>query len=214
VIPVPESGTPAAIGYAEASGIPYGQGFVKNSYVGRTFIQPSQTLRQLGIRLKLNALETVIRGKRLVVVDDSIVRGNTQRAQVRMLREAGAAEIHVRISSPPVKWPCFYGIDFATRAELVATGLLVEEIRASIGADSLGYISEDAMIEATGQPRERLCTACFTGDYPIELSDSALLGEQLAEALPGLDIAHGGRLDIEGVATGVAGGAADALARP
>ena len=153
VIPVPESGTPAAIGYAEASGIPYGQGFVKNAYVGRTFIQPSQTLRQLGIRLKLNALESVIRGKRLIVVDDSIVRGNTQRAQIRMLREAGAAEIHVRISSPPVRWPCFYGIDFATRAELVATGLKVEEIRASIGADSLGYISEDAMIEATGQPR-------------------------------------------------------------
>ena len=122
-------------------GIPFGQGFVKNAYVGRTFIQPSQTLRQLGIRLKLNPLEHTIRGKRLVVVDDSIVRGNTQRAQIRMLREAGAAEVHVRISSPPVQWPCFYGIDFATRAELIATGLGVEEIRASIGADSLGYIS-------------------------------------------------------------------------
>jgi amidophosphoribosyltransferase len=214
VIPVPESGTPAAIGYAEASGIPYGQGFVKNSYVGRTFIQPSQTLRQLGIRLKLNALETVIRGKRLVVVDDSIVRGNTQRAQIRMLREAGAAEIHVRISSPPVKWPCFYGIDFATRAELVATGLKVEEIRASIGADSLGYLSEDAMVEASGQPRERLCTACFTGDYPIELPDSTLLGKQFLEALPGLETPTLGGLDIEGVGTGVPGGAADALLRP
>ena len=123
VIPVPESGTPAAAGYAEESGIPFGQGFVKNAYVGRTFIQPSQTLRQLGIRLKLNALEHMIRGKRIVVVDDSIVRGNTQRAQVRMLREAGALEVHVRISSPPVKWPCFYGIDFATRAELIANGL-------------------------------------------------------------------------------------------
>jgi len=214
VIPVPESGTPAAIGYAEASGIPYGQGFVKNSYVGRTFIQPSQTLRQLGIRLKLNALETVIRGKRLVVVDDSIVRGNTQRAQIRMLREAGAAEIHVRISSPPVKWPCFYGIDFATRAELVATGLKVEEIRASIGADSLGYLREDAMIDATGQPRERLCTACFTGDYPIALPDSSLLGKQFLEVLPGLETPRPGGLDIEGVGTGVAGGAADALSRP
>ncbi|MSX49031.1 MAG: amidophosphoribosyltransferase, partial [Actinobacteria bacterium] len=116
VIPVPESGTPAAIGYAKASGIPYGSGFVKNSYVGRTFIQPSQTIRQLGIRLKLNPLRDVIEGKRIVVVDDSIVRGNTQRAIVRMLREAGALEIHVRISSPPVKWPCFYGIDFASRA--------------------------------------------------------------------------------------------------
>ncbi|NMM21919.1 MAG: amidophosphoribosyltransferase [Phycicoccus sp.] len=214
VIPVPESGTPAAIGYAEASGIPYGQGFVKNSYVGRTFIQPSQTLRQLGIRLKLNALETVIRGKRLVVVDDSIVRGNTQRAQIRMLREAGAAEIHVRISSPPVQWPCFYGIDFATRAELIATGLKVEEIRASIGADSLGYISEDAMIEATGQPRDRLCAACFTGQYPIALPDSSLLGKQFLEALPGLDSPIPGREDAEGVGTGVSGGAADALTRP
>ena len=118
VIGVPESGVPAAVGYSQESGIPYGQGFVKNAYVGRTFIQPSQTLRQLGIRLKLNALEHTIRGKKLVVVDDSIVRGNTQRAQIRMLREAGALEVHVRISSPPVRWPCFYGIDFATRAEL------------------------------------------------------------------------------------------------
>ncbi len=130
VIPTPESGTPAAIGYAEESGIPYGLGLVKNSYVGRTFIQPSQTIRQLGIRLKLNPLRDVIRGKRLVVVDDSIVRGNTQRALVRMLREAGALEVHVRISSPPVKWPCFYGIDFASKAELIASGLDVEGIRA------------------------------------------------------------------------------------
>jgi amidophosphoribosyltransferase len=214
VIPVPESGTPAAIGYAEASGIPYAQGFVKNAYVGRTFIQPSQTLRQLGIRLKLNALEPVIRGKRLVVVDDSIVRGNTQRAQIRMLREAGAAEIHVRISSPPVRWPCFYGIDFATRAELVATGLKVEEIRASIGADSLGYISEDAMIAATEQPRSRLCAACFTGDYPIKLPESSLLGKNFLEALPGLESQTPGRHDAEGVGTGVSGGAADALSRP
>ena len=153
VMPTPESGTPAAIGYAQESGIPYGQGLVKNSYVGRTFIAPSQTIRQLGIRLKLNPLKDVIRGKRLIVVDDSIVRGNTQRALVRMLREAGAAEVHVRISSPPVRWPCFYGIDFATRAELIATGLGVEEVRNSIGADSLGYISEEGMIEATNQPR-------------------------------------------------------------
>jgi len=129
VIPVPESGTPAAIGYAKESGIPFGLGLVKNSYVGRTFIQPSQTIRQLGIRLKLNPLCEIIEGKRIVVVDDSIVRGNTQRAIVRMLREAGAREIHVRISSPPVKWPCYYGIDFATKAELIANGLEVEEIR-------------------------------------------------------------------------------------
>ena len=141
VIPVPESGTPAAIGYAEESKIPYGQGLVKNSYVGRTFIQPSNTIRQLGIRLKLNPLRDVIEGKRLVVVDDSIVRGNTQRALVRMLREAGAPEVHVRIVSPPVKWPCFFGIDFATRAELIANGMTVDEICRSIGADSLGYVS-------------------------------------------------------------------------
>ncbi|MDO5063894.1 MAG: amidophosphoribosyltransferase [Actinomyces bowdenii] len=167
VIATPESGTPAAIGYAQASGIPYGQGLVKNAYVGRTFIQPTQTLRQLGIRLKLNPLREVIEGRRLVVVDDSIVRGNTQRALVRMLREAGAAEVHVRISSPPVLWPCYYGIDFATRAELIATGMGVDEIRRSINADSLGFLSIDGMVQATGQRAEELCLACFTGDYPI-----------------------------------------------
>lgn len=205
VMPTPESGTPAAIGFAQESGIPYGQGLVKNSYVGRTFIAPSQTIRQLGIRLKLNPLREVIRGKRLVVVDDSIVRGNTQRALVRMLREAEAAEVHVRISSPPVRWPCFYGIDFATRAELIATGIGVEEVRTSIGADSLGYISEEGMVAATEQPRSALCTACFTGDYPIELPHESRLGKNLFEPLP---------LDVEGVSTGVAGGAADALTRP
>jgi len=173
VIPTPESGTPAAIGYAEASGIPYGQGLVKNSYVGRTFIQPSQTIRQRGIRLKLNPLREAIAGKRLVVVDDSIVRGNTQRAIVSMLREAGAAEVHVRISSPPVAWPCFYGIDFATRAELIAGSLNVEEIRASLGADSLGFISLEALISATRLPARRLCRACFDGEYPIPVEEDA-----------------------------------------
>jgi amidophosphoribosyltransferase len=167
VIPVPESGTPAAIGYAQQSGIPYGLGLVKNSYVGRTFIQPSQTIRQLGIRLKLNPLREIIEGKRIVVVDDSIVRGNTQRAIVRMLREAGAREIHVRISSPPVEWPCYYGIDFASRAELIASGLEIEEIRRSIGADSLSYVSMEGLIAATTIDENKLCTACFTGTYPI-----------------------------------------------
>jgi len=185
VIATPESGTPAAIGFSQESGIPYGQGLVKNSYVGRTFIQPSQTIRQLGIRLKLNPLREVIAGNRLVVVDDSIVRGNTQRALVRMLREAGATEVHVRISSPPVKWPCFYGIDFATRAELVATGLSVDEIRASLGAESLAYISLDGLIAATTVPRERLCTACFTGEYPIELPGPELLGKHVLEGVTG-----------------------------
>jgi amidophosphoribosyltransferase len=180
VIPVPESGTPAAIGYAEASGIPYGQGLVKNSYVGRTFIQPSQTIRQLGIRLKLNPLRDAIRGKRLVVVDDTIVRGNTQRAIVVMLRESGATEVHVRISSPPVAWPCFYGIDFASRAELLAGSLDEEEIRVSIGADSLGYVSLDGLIAATTLPASQLCHACFDGDYPLSVAD-AERGKHLLE---------------------------------
>ncbi len=183
VIPVPESGTPAAVGYAEQSGIPYGMGLVKNAYVGRTFIQPSQTIRQLGIRLKLNPLREVIRGKRLVVVDDSIVRGNTQRALVRMLREAGAAEVHVRISSPPVTDPCFYGIDFASKAELIASGLSVEEIRASIGADSLAFVSLEGLTAATAQTADRLCRACFTGDYPIPLPEQDLIGKHVLEGI-------------------------------
>jgi amidophosphoribosyltransferase len=203
VIPVPESGTPAAVGYSQGSGIPYGLGLVKNSYVGRTFIQPSQTIRQLGIRLKLNPLREVIAGQRLVVVDDSIVRGNTQRALVRMLREAGAAEIHVRISSPPVKWPCFYGIDFATPAELIANGLAVEEIRASIDADSLAYISLEGLVAATEQPTENLCRACFDGVYPIPLPEPELLGKHLLESGP-----------VDPAALLGGAGATDALSRP
>ena len=181
VIPVPESGTPAAIGYAQQSGIPYGLGLVKNSYVGRTFIQPSQTIRQLGIRLKLNPLREIIEGKRIIVVDDSIVRGNTQRAIVRMLREAGAREIHVRISSPPVEWPCYYGIDFASRAELIASGLEVEEIRRSIGADSLSYVSMEGLIAATTIAEDKLCTACFTGTYPIAVPTDMSEGKMRLE---------------------------------
>jgi amidophosphoribosyltransferase len=183
VIGVPESGIPAAIGFAEASGIPYSAGLVKNAYVGRTFIQPSQSIRQLGIRLKLNPLREVVRGKRIIMVDDSIVRGNTQRAQVRLLREAGAIEVHVRISSPPVTWPCFYGIDFATRAELIANGLDNEGIRRSIGADSLGYVSLDGLIAATEQPKTRLCRACFDGIYPIPLPADDLIGKHVLEGV-------------------------------
>jgi amidophosphoribosyltransferase len=171
VIPVPESGTPAAIGFAEASGIPFGQGLVKNPYVGRTFIQPSQTIRERGIKLKLNPLRDAIAGRRLVVVDDSIVRGTTQRALVTMLREAGAAEVHVRVASPPVTWPCFYGIDFATRAELIAGHLSPAEICASIGADSLGYVSLEGLTEASTLPASRLCRACFDGQYPIPVAE-------------------------------------------
>jgi amidophosphoribosyltransferase len=215
VIPVPESGTPAAIGFAEESGIPYGLGLVKNAYVGRTFIQPSQTIRQLGIRLKLNPLRDVIRGKRLVVVDDSIVRGNTQRALIRMLREAGALEVHVRIASPPVKWPCFYGIDFASRAELLANGLELEGIRASIGADSLGYVSLEGLIAATEQPKTRLCSACFDGKYPIALPEimggkHVLEGiEKSVQARPAPDAPLVGREPER-----AAGWAGDALSRP
>ena len=183
VMPTPESGTPAAIGYSEQAGIPFGHGLVKNAYVGRTFIQPSQTIRQLGIRLKLNPLREVIADQRLVVVDDSIVRGNTQRALIRMLREAGAREVHVRISSPPVKWPCFYGIDFASRAELIANGLSVEEIRTSIGADSLGYVSLEELTEATTIPADRLCRACFDGVYPVPVPEPEVIGKHLLEGL-------------------------------
>ncbi len=165
VMPTPDSGTPAAIGYAQEAGIPFAQGLVKNAYVGRTFIEPTQSLRQLGIRLKLNPLREVIEGKRLVVIDDSIVRGNTQRALVRMLREAGAQQVHVRISSPPVAWPCFFGIDFPTRAELIASSMSVEQVRDSLGADSLAYLSIDGMVAATGQGTS-LCLGCFTGHYP------------------------------------------------
>jgi amidophosphoribosyltransferase len=196
VIPVPESGTPAAVGYAQASGIPFAQGFVKNAYVGRTFIQPSQTIRQLGIRLKLNPLREVIEGKRIVVVDDSIVRGNTQRAIVKMLREVGAAEVHVRISSPPVQWPCFYGIDFATRAELIANGLSIDEIRQSIGADSLSFISLDQLVEATNVAKDRLCRACFDGVYPVELPDEGKLGKHVLE---GFGLAQDGMTAIDEV---------------
>jgi amidophosphoribosyltransferase len=202
VIPVPESGTPAAIGYSQESGIVYAQGLVKNAYVGRTFIQPSQTIRQLGIRLKLNPLRDVIEGKRLVVVDDSIVRGNTQRALVRMLREAGATEVHVRISSPPVKWPCFYGIDFASRAELIANGLTVDDIRASIGADSLSYVSLEELVDATTIKKDHLCRACFDGVYPVEIPEPALTAKNTPETTTLVDI------DLVG------GGASDALSRP
>lgn len=200
VIPVPESGTPAAVGYAQESGIPYGQGLMKNAYVGRTFIQPSQTIRQLGIRLKLNPLKEVIRGKRLVVVDDSIVRGNTQRALIRMLREAGAAEVHVRIASSPVRWPCFYGIDFASPAELIANGMeseegMVEGVRQAIGADSLGYIGVDEMIAATEQAPENLCAACFDGHYPIELPEETSMGKAVLEQMLASATVDGSHVD-------------------
>jgi len=212
-IPVPESGGPAAIGYAEQSGIPYGEGLVKNRYVGRTFIQPSDTIRQLGIRLKLNPVREILRDKRLVVVDDSIVRGNTQRALVRMLREAGAREVHVRISSPPVKWPCFYGIDFATKAELIANAATIDEIRTHIGADSLAYVSLEGLVSATTIPGDRLCRACFDGSYPIELPSEEQLGKHLLEGMQSLGSPDAGPDTLtDSLLGGV--GASDALTRP
>ncbi len=173
VIPVPDTGHSAAQGYAEVSGIPYGEGLMKNRYVGRTFIQPSQSLRERGVKLKLNPIPDAIRGRRLIVIDDSIVRGTTTRQIVQALRESGAAEVHVRITCPPIRWPCFYGIDMSTRRELVASDLDVEEIRAFVGADSLGYLSMEGMVRATGMPKGELCRACFDGDYPIPVPEHA-----------------------------------------
>jgi amidophosphoribosyltransferase len=173
VMPVPDTGHSAAQGYAEVSGIPYGEGLMKNRYVGRTFIQPSQSLRERGVKLKLNPIPDAIRGKRLVVIDDSIVRGTTTRQIVQALREAGAAEVHIRITCPPIQWPCFYGIDMPTRHELVASDLSVEEIRRFVGADSLGYLSLDGMVAATGAPKDDFCRACFDGEYPIEVPEGA-----------------------------------------
>jgi amidophosphoribosyltransferase len=167
VIGVPDSAIPAAIGYAHESGIPYGEGLVKNRYVGRTFIQPDQRLRDMGVGLKFNPLREVIGGKRLVVVDDSIVRGTTTPKVVEMLRRAGAREVHMRICSPPIRHPCPFGIDMATRWELIANEKTVEEIRQHIGADSLGYLSMEGLMRAVAQGRESFCTACFSGDYPM-----------------------------------------------
>lgn len=169
VIGVPDSGTPAAIGYAQAAGIPFQEGLIKNRYIQRTFIAPDQTQRELGVRLKLTPLRNVLDGKRVVVVEDSIVRGTTTKRIVQMLREAGAREVHLRISSPPYKWPCFYGIDTAARDNLIAFGKTVEEIRQHNGADSLAYLSMDNLINAVGQPKSTFCRACFDGEYPIHI---------------------------------------------
>ncbi|TCJ16925.1 amidophosphoribosyltransferase [Rubrobacter taiwanensis] len=167
VIPVPDSGIPAAVGYSRASGIPFAEGLIKNRYVGRTFIEPTQKMRQLGIRLKLNPLPSVISGRRVVVIDDSIVRGNTSRKIVELLFQAGAREVHFRVSSPPVTGPCYYGIDMDTPEHLVGANHGVEEIRDQIGATSLAYLSLEGMVAATGRRKESLCRACFDGEYPL-----------------------------------------------
>jgi amidophosphoribosyltransferase len=171
VMPVPESGVPAAQGFARASGIPYGDGFVKNRYVGRTFIQPTQKKRGTDVRLKLNPLRDNIKGKRLVVVDDSIVRGTTTRQIIALLREAGATEVHLRVSSPPYRWPCFYGLDTGKRSDLLAADMEIGEIALYLGVDSLAYLDLDHLVAATGSPRESFCTACFTGEYPVPVPE-------------------------------------------
>jgi amidophosphoribosyltransferase len=180
VMPIPDSGTPAAVGYAKRSGIPYEEGLIKNRYVGRTFIEPDQELRRQGIRLKFNPLDEIA-GRRLVIVDDSIVRGNTMRQLVQMLSEAGAAEVHVRISSPPVVSPCFYGIDMADEAELAAAHRSVEEMREHVGATSLHYLSLDGMQWATRLPEESVCRACFTRNYPTRVPEERLAAKHRFE---------------------------------
>ena len=186
VIPVPDSGNWAAMGFAEESGIPFGNAFVRNHYVGRTFLQPTQLIRDFGVRVKLNLIEEMVAGKRVVVVDDSIVRGTTARARVVTLREAGAKEVHMRVSCPPHKWPCAYGIDFPTRKELMAANNSQEQIRDFLGADSLGYLTLEGMIAATGLPANEFCTACYTGNYPspVESEMDKFIMEQHRNQLP------------------------------
>jgi len=173
VIPVPDSGTPAAIGYARAAGLPFGDGLIKNRYVGRTFIQPNQELREVGLRLKFNPLPHVLDGKRVIVVDDSIVRGTTTRKIVSLLREAGAREVHLRVSSPPIISPCFYGVDMAAPEELIAAGRDIDEVCALIGADSLAYLSLEGLQLAIERPAAGFCRACLTGDYPVAPESAA-----------------------------------------
>ncbi len=199
VMPVPESGIPAAQGFARASGIAYGDGLVKNRYIGRTFIAPNQELRNLGVRMKLNPLHENIEGKRLVVVDDSIVRGTTSRALVRMLREAGAAEVHLRIMSPPYRWPCFYGMDTGDRSELIAANLTVEEIRDYLGVDSLAYLTLDRLLEATGAVGAGFCSACLSGEYPVGVPVTLHKGvlESAIEGNSEVEVKSQDRLSVE-----------------
>ena len=171
VVPVPESGLPAAQGFAAASGIPYADGLVKNRYIGRTFIEPTQAMRDRGIRLKLNPITENLKEKRVVLVDDSIVRGSTTRKLVQMIKEAGAVEVHLRVSSPPYRWPCYFGMDTSDRSTLIASQLTVDEIREHLGADSLGYLSLDGLLSATGVADAGFCTACLSGDYPTDVPE-------------------------------------------
>jgi amidophosphoribosyltransferase len=189
VMPVPDTGAPAAAGYAEASGIPYREGMVKNRYAGRTFIQPSQSMRQRGVNMKLSPLREEVRGKRLVVVDDSIVRGTTTRQIVQLLRRAGAREVHVRISAPPIYHPCFYGIDTSIETELIASRMSVEQIREFVGADSLAYLSIEGVLAAIDLPRDRFCFACFDGQYPVPVPYDVASHKFVLEAGAGAAVA-------------------------
>jgi amidophosphoribosyltransferase len=185
VMPVPESGIPAAEGYARRSGIPFGHGLVRNRYIGRTFIAPGQDQRSQGVRMKFNPIRENIAGKRLMVIDDSIVRGTSTRAVVAMLREAGAAEIHLRISSPPYRWPCYFGMDTGARGELIAADLTISEIRDYLGCDTLAYLELDRLVTATGVTGRGFCSACLTGDYPVSVPEAAV-----DDVLPSVDLVH------------------------
>jgi amidophosphoribosyltransferase len=171
VIAVPDSGVPAAMGYAEEAGIPFEMGLIRNHYVGRTFIEPQQSIRHFGVKIKLNPVREILKGKRVVIIDDSIVRGTTSRKIVKMVRNAGASEIHMRISSPPTSFPCYYGIDTPNRKELISASHTIEEIRKYITADSLGYLSHDGLSKSVGAENSIYCSACFTGDYPISFQN-------------------------------------------
>jgi amidophosphoribosyltransferase len=181
---VPDSGNAAARGLARAAGLPQDDGFIKNRYVARTFIQPGQELRRHGLRLKFNPLPEVVSGQRLIVVDDSIVRGNTTSQIVQMLRQAGAAEIHLRISAPPIKHPCHYGIDMSTREEMIAHGRSVDQVAEELGADSLHYLSLEGVYEAVGATRSTHCDACFSGDYPLAGTEASAGKHALEPELP------------------------------
>lgn len=180
VIPVPDSGVPAAIGYAEAAGIPFQMGLIRSHYIGRTFIEPAQQIRHFGVKLKLNAVPDVIKGKRVVVIDDSIVRGTTARKIVKLVRDAGAKEVHMRISSPPTTHPCFYGIDTPDKSELIASSMNISEINAFLGSDSLAYLSREGMLAvASAKQGKTFCDACFSGDYPIAIEDQTAATRQM-----------------------------------
>lgn len=172
VIPIPDSGNSAALGYAKGSGIPFEMGITRNHYIGRTFIQPSEFIRDFGVKIKLNPIRKILEGKKVVLVDDSIVRGTTSRSRIRTIREAGATEVHMRVSCPPHRYPCVYGIDFPSQGELIAANYSVPEIASFLRADSLGYLSVEGMLESTGIAKEKLCRACFTGEYPVAFEES------------------------------------------